>query len=526
MSNLLDSMRIILRLLKIEKTNSYLKDTLFSHPNYPSLLSISDTLGKYRINTLAVRIGEEKLQEIPLPCFVQVVDQGTTLLYILTKINLNEVVLIKESNLITKSSKMDFQKKWTGICLLVEKTKNSKEPDIEKKLARKKSITVLSSSITTVLVTLSILSMSQSWNMDKFLVSNLGYLILKVTGLITTILLLWYEVDKYNPALQSFCSSNKKMNCERVLGSKHAFLFNGTISVSVIAFGYFFSSIVLLLLKNFSNSSLNILCILTISALPVIAYSIYMQFLVIREWCKFCMILLTVLFFENVLVYLTGIEINNINIHDILIFILFFLTPILTWILLKTVFEKGRETNMLRRNLKKFRTNKKVFENLLYDSKKLSTNPDGLGIYMKNANPKYKVLKICNPYCSPCANAHPILEKLHDNGIIDLQILFTAKADQNDKKYKPVSHLLAINETDPKNISRALDDWYSAKRKDYNAFAKKYKINGELLQQNDKVRKMKDWCEAEQIIHTPTIFINGYKLSNEYSVGDLSVLLK
>jgi len=32
---------------------------------------------------------------------------------------------------------------------------------------------------------------------------------------------------------------------------------------------------------------------------------------------------------------------------------------------------------------------------------------------------------------------------------------------------------------------------------------------------------MKAWCEKEGITHTPTIFINGYKLPKEYRIEDL-----
>jgi ABC-type bacteriocin/lantibiotic exporter with double-glycine peptidase domain len=61
----------ILHLLDIPFTNNYLKETLDSHPEPESLLSISDTLAKYKIDSLAVKITEEKLDQMPLPCIVQ-----------------------------------------------------------------------------------------------------------------------------------------------------------------------------------------------------------------------------------------------------------------------------------------------------------------------------------------------------------------------------------------------------------------------------------------------------------------------
>lgn len=46
-------------------------------------------------------------------------------------------------------------------------------------------------------------------------------------------------------------------------------------------------------------------------------------------------------------------------------------------------------------------------------------------------------------------------------------------------------------------------------------------MNGELDQQDNKIQKMRAWCEAEHIMYTPTIFIDGYKLPDQYAVEDL-----
>ncbi len=96
----------------------------------------------------------------------------------------------------------------------------------------------------------------------------------------------------------------------------------------------------------------------------------------------------------------------------------------------------------------------------------------------------------------------------------------TSKMD--DLHAKTISHLLAINSIgDPKVTQEALDQWYAAEKKDYAAFAGRYPMNGELNQQQEKLLAMKAWCEKEGITHTPTIFINGYQLPNEYQIADI-----
>ena len=176
---------------------------------------------------------------------------------------------------------------------------------------------------------------------------------------------------------------------------------------------------------------------------------------------------------------------------------------------------------LYKRGLKKIKNNPNVLNGLLVKNRKIETRTDGLGISFVNKDAKYNLIKVCNPYCGPCAKAHPVLDDLLREGKINLQVLFTASTDEGDRRNKPVKHFLALDEKDNIQAHEAMDSWYLAEEKNYEQFAKKYELNGELLQQDHKILAMKEWCNAEKITHTPTIFINGYELPKEYSVDDL-----
>ena len=181
---------------------------------------------------------------------------------------------------------------------------------------------------------------------------------------------------------------------------------------------------------------------------------------------------------------------------------------------------------MHKRGLQKIKQNPAVLQGLLSKSRKITTPTDGLGISFTNPNAKYNVIKVCNPYCGPCAKAHPILEELLELEKINLQVLFTATADKNDHKTRAVGHFLAINaQGDDKKMRQALDEWYLAEQKNYDAFANQYPMNGELQEQEGKIVAMSDWCTKEKITHTPTLFINGHELPKDYTVADLMEVL-
>ncbi len=86
----------------------------------------------------------------------------------------------------------------------------------------------------------------------------------------------------------------------------------------------------------------------------------------------------------------------------------------------------------------------------------------------------------------------------------------------------PVKHLLAIAVKGNLQLTaQALDDWYLADKKDYDAFAAKYHMNGELNEQTEKIELMYKWCTDAEIVGTPTFFVNGKRLPETYNINEL-----
>lgn len=132
--------------------------------------------------------------------------------------------------------------------------------------------------------------------------------------------------------------------------------------------------------------------------------------------------------------------------------------------------------------------NPDVFYGLLHKQKNIKDSANGLGILVGNENATNTVVKVCNPYCGPCAKAHPLIENLlHHIPNLKAQVVFTATNNEGDYRTAASKHLMAIAANGDKELTNnALDDWYLAKQKDYPAFAKKYKMNGELEKQKIK----------------------------------------
>lgn len=526
MSNVLNVTKKLLSLLKVRYTNQYINNAILSHQDYNSLLAIADTLSKYNVENVAVKLDNDKFDELPEPCIVQVSVNGAKLFYIIKIITKETVLFYDDKNRLRKNSKDIFLNIWTGICLLVEKTDVSNEIDIEKKLAVKRNQTVLLSAVVILFVTwlaFSFFKAEIKYNFSMRIFASI-YTLLKLIGFTVGVLLLWFEVDQYNPTLQNFCSGGGKINCNAVLQSKYTKLFNG--SLSIIGFSYFFGSLTFLFINKFSYSTLSLLSILSFFTLPIIITSFYYQAIVIKQWCKFCIAFQLTLSAEILIVFFGNFYIGSLELEEIPQLFTLFLLPMIAWEYLKSIIENKDEINIYKRRLKRIKSNPIVFKSLLSKSRKITTNPEGLGIMLNRKNANYNVIKVCSPFCSPCIKAHPFLEELVNDNRINLQLLFKTRKLDEESKLKLISHFLVIDvQGNSSKSQQALDDWYNAEEKDYKVFSDKYPIKGDLTRQNIKIEAMRKWCDSEKITHTPTIFINGYELPSEYGIEDLKEVL-
>jgi uncharacterized membrane protein len=513
----------ILQLLDVPFSKGYLKDKLDSYPEPESLLSISDTLAKYKIDSLAVQITEEKLDQIPLPCIVQL--QGDSYPYFSCIFGISEesVECLDIEGRKKVLSRNGFVSKWTGVTLLLEKSEKAAEPGYW--IRRKESLIFRA-----LLILFGVVGVVWLIGIFSGLSGDLSYssgalaiLVLKSAGLVFSSILLWSEVDKDNTAIKEFCAGGKNIDCNTVINS---FSLAGGISLSSIAFAYFLSSSLLLLLTSFSSTGLQFLAYLSLAAIAIVPVSIYYQWAKIKKWCVLCLWISAVLVLEVLVSQLLLVNLGSIGFQEVALFSVLFTGSVLTWLISKPYLLAKNELQQQKSKLARFMSNREVFDYLLSGSRKLTHSPKGLGILMKGQSPKLHILKVCNPYCGPCARTHPVLEELYETGNIDLQIIFVPGGG-DELKLKTVRHMMAIAAKDnPEMTRKALDDWYLAEKKDYAAFAAKYPMNGELKAQESNIQSMLSWSEAENIIYTPTIFINGHELPKAYAVEDLKYILK
>jgi thiol-disulfide isomerase/thioredoxin len=512
----------LFQLLNLPYSQQFLSEKLLTHPQPESLLSISDTLAEYKVESLALQIGADKLDQLPLPCVVQIHQNPYPYFSCLSQVSADRVEYLDDKGKTREMARTEFSAKWTGVALVLEKGEEAGEPGYLEH--RKEALTYKALLLLLCAIGLAwIIGDLIGWEpYTSYFIGMFALFTLKLAGLGVSAILLWSEVDKNNTAIAKFCGGGESVDCNSVIDS---FSIAGLISLGNLAFAYFLGGISLLMVSSYSDASLELLGFLSYSSLVIVPISLYYQGVKLKKWCRLCLWISGILVLKFTVSQFLLRNFDWPAFRELSMFSFLFLASVLAWISLKPYLTAKKDLYATKSKLAKILSNKELFDYFLNSSRRISSNPEGLGIFLKGQNSKYHILKVCNPYCGPCARTHPLLEQLYEAGNIDLQILFLT-GGEDDTRIQTVSHLLAIAAKDNKDYTRkALDDWYLPEQKDYDVFAARYPMNGELAKQESQLKTMQDWAEKEQITHTPTFFINGYELPSAYAVEDLKYAL-
>lgn len=530
-----EAVKQLFKKLRLKITDTTLRKDLQEHPDYPSLASIMDVFRNYGIRNEAYKIKRENLADVPLPFIAHIkADKLPFNLFApVFKVDTDSLELYNpETHRVEKWGNSRLEMSYQGVVLAVDADGVEGEREYYKKSAKEKSR--LRFGIVAVfllpLMTFFACLLSIFYKPDASIVAPTFFILLILFGCFVTAILLWHEIDEYNPALNQICQPSKKVNCSRVLSSKAANIFK--ISWSSLGFTYFLGSLLTMMITGMYNKSvLEVLSWVNVLTLPYLIFSIYYQWHVVKQWCLLCLVVQGLLLFQFIVAFAGGF-------HDLLfieempfdsflaVFFTYIFVFLITQILMRVLME-SKVNGQKALNLQRLKHNRQIFETLLSRGRVIDRSTAGLGITLGNPNAKYQLVKVCNPYCGPCSNAHPIVDDLlYSNYDLQVQIIFTAHGNKDDIMTPPVQHLLAIAKRgDELLIRKSLDDWYLPQKKNYNTFAAKYPNIGMLEDQNEKIRSMRAWCDAVDISFTPTFFLNGRQLPDLYEIKDLRYLL-
>lgn len=529
---------VCIRLLKkcgVKFNTKNLKDLLNNHLDYHSLLAVKDTLNEYGIKSVGIRKGDYSYSDIETPfiCSIQRGDWNEPYFTVVTftddknityldPITNNDItILLTEFNAIDKD-----------IILLIDESNAHDEPNYFSTRKSEKKRLLLNYTRVSLFIIAWLFILINNFLNYNFPINFIGgaYFLLTTIGVAISLLLVWSEIDIHNPFLKEVCGrNNKKRNCSSVLLSKGSKIFG--ISWSVVGLTYFTTLVLVqLLFHPYSIPYLNICLIASFLILPYIFYSIYYQFKIIKQWCPLCLAIQLIIALSATLSLIYFYRYPNFNYQLYPLINIILICGLVSGLVVSfsSLLRSTKEGIAFKKKFEKLHYNPDIFNQLLLKEPSALSGTDKLGILVGNTDANIEIIKVCNPYCGPCSQAHLELDNLiRSNLNLKLRIIFTATGEDSDMKTAPVQHFLALDQQKGKEaVIEALHSWYMSESKDYDVFSKKFPIEFKHKDEKNNIENMRRWCDLMKIRSTPTFFVNGHELPDSYRISELKHIYK
>lgn len=483
-----------------------LEESFLSHPNYPSVFAITDSLDMLSIENIALKVPKEQLGELPAS-FLAIFNED---LVLVTK---NEKAIHVETEKGVKSILAidDFCKGWNGIILAVEP--NQASPTKEKANVRW---------IVYCFPILSLILLSIFYN--SYSLSNSILLFTSIVGVLVSIFIVQEKFGLKSEIVSKFCNINSSTSCDSVIQSEKGEI-NKWMGFTDFPLLFFSINVVSLLLNPVYSSKT--IGVLSLFSFPVILYSIWLQKFKIKKWCMLCLAVSVILVLQGLMGYfLEQPLITNVIFNDFsYLFSIVACTSL--WFMIKPVLESKFKAENEVKELKKFKRSYTVFEFL---SKEVPVKEgfDKLqGLRFGNPKSSIALTIILSPSCGHCHKAfEEAIDLVHKySEKVFLNVLFNINPENNDNPYKAVVvNLLEINNSFPEKAEETISDWHIHKV-GLESWLNKWQVEAISMKVNQQIQQQYDWCLVNEFNYTPVKIVNGKLFPNEYSISELKYFI-
>lgn len=508
--------------LKLNIPTNRISKEIEEHPFYPSLLSLGDTFEKFNCEGSGYNVSNDSVLSVPCPfiAYMNIPRVGKDFVLV-HEVNIENVTFSYNTNKRIKQSTKTFLENYQGVIYIVDSCTellDGKNVAFLKKNRNER----LRQFVWYTLAFIVIIALVLLGKPFQFAFNFSAFLIAKLFGLAIAVALVTYESNQQNSFVKNICSFGKKTNCQAVLESSGSTVFGVTWAELGLIF---FSSSFLFLLFPFSSLStrLYLLSVFAILNSTYILFSLYYQWRVLKQWCPLCLAIQFILFSElliGVNVFYSVSSFPDLQWGGVAYSgVIALFIPVLVWLKMKKALKTHLERDLYYFSFRRSQKNPFVFQALLKQQERLYSGWEDLGIEIGNPDAENIFVKVCNPFCVPCAQAHTILEDIitrFDN--YKLKIIFNC----SDKMSSSIAkRFIELSLNDRLELKQTLDEWYTSSLDGNHSRPAIFVKDSYPDHINDQLERMNFWCEDANVTYTPTIFLNGYKIPANFKIGDL-----
>lgn len=507
-----------LQACEIKVSNDFIRMRMESHPDYPSLVSFTDTLDELGLIYAAVIADKEQYGQLTFPLLAYMEKKEGKDFFI---VHSADEMLVNDRSLL---------KQWNGVALIVQTNAKVTSSDHQDFLIREKkeNVILLGSALVALLILLGTVVIPLS-------ITGLTLMVFATAGMCICSLIILHKMGRSNALTDQFCSADANSGCDKVLKPEKQMA--GTVfTLGDIGFIYFFGVSLFIAISSLAGlltDSLRLLQIPFALGLPVIAISVWYQWRILKSWCRLCLATMAVVLLQVFVLLASSsfvVEPISFNGNSIAVFVCSFLSAAILELNFVSLVRRSNDTITNTISLLKWKRDPVVFLSLLYKQPRISVVPWRDDMIIGNPQAPLQILVGCNPYCNPCAIAHKHLEELADTypNLLGITVRFVLMGEKTTtRKGMAATHIFhAFFKTRKEDVHRRgdfINDWFNMM--DLPTYMEKYGAIPIGEDYSDLLMRHQKWTAQTDIENTPTLFINGYKLPRKYAIPDIKSLI-
>ena len=469
-----------------------------SHPNYPSALAFSDTLRFMGLKNEAYELDKKFWDELP-----------------------NEFITIYKNNFsLIKKQYNNSYKIYSDKIENISKEhlfNNSKNFII---LFEKEEIKNENNQLNFNWFLFTFFSFLLFYSIFQFRWYELLYNLFSIIGIYISLEIFNRKFGKASIIINNLCGTsttiNSQNNCTKIIDSDKINILG--LKLSDFSLVYFIGILTLGLFFPYTTFVLKFLSVLSVL---VILYSLFVQVILEKKFCKICLFIIFLLtgqiifasFFINFKFDWETLFISAL--------VFFFISSSIIYIkvLLK---EKEEYKSSSLKNLK-FRRNYEIFKRELLNTERVLFSISNSGFFFGNQDSKIKLTIISNPYCGFCKDAHKLIERILQNypEQISLQIRFNV--NENKEQQEIISIFDALYQFDKNVMLKAVEFWYE--KRDLEKLKKIFNISDTNYENIKIYLEIGKENFEKQFNFTPIILINGFQFPQKYERSDINYFI-
>jgi len=507
--------------LYLKKQNVFISEKEFtiqyeSHPEFPSLLAVSDTLNFFNITNGALHVNSDEIDALPNVFITKLKDADENSLAVVEAKTSDQSYTIYTNSRKNNVSRATLLEKWKGMVFLVEDT-------LEKQTHFKKF------TFQHLIISCWVLSFLLVLNQHVSNKQQLLFIIFPILGSLLSIFALKKLFNINSNLVTTFCGTSEIHNCTEVVDSSAWKLFK-KISFSDLSIVFFSFQIVMFCVASITNTIdffFQTQHLLLILAIPIVLLSLYYQKFIIKKWCPICISIIGFFLLEFIyLINILGIHFSwEANLFQYNLYAFTFLFTLVSWQYLKDKLITISHLQIDHIKANRFKRNYQVFKNTLISNPQFALPQTSL-IFATGT--KLTIDFITSPYCgfckAPTEMLRSFLKKYGDH--IEIRFIYNVNLETRNETSKQFLRTLVFIQQKLGNEAffNALAYWHEVNN--HEKWLKKYQYQFDVKTIDEMLQTQRSWCVAHKFTFTPCVFVNGYEYPKMYQISDLTYFIE